>query len=81
LGSNARDNVGVLCCGGEGRDVERALVNGVHVLAIWEASEDGLVGWVHVGHGGSSSEKVTFHTRVKDGPCSHGGHTNIDNFE
>jgi hypothetical protein len=56
-------------------------VSGVHALAIWEAGDNGLVGWVHVGHGGSSCEKVTCRTRVKDGPCYHGGHVDIDNFE
>jgi hypothetical protein len=38
------------------------------VLAIWETGDDGFIGCAHVGHGGSSREKVTYHTRVKDGP-------------
>jgi hypothetical protein len=73
--------VGLLCCGGEDRDVERAHVRGVYMLAIWEAGNDGLFGWTHVSHGGSSHEKVTCLARVKDGPCSYSGHVDIDNFE
>jgi hypothetical protein len=71
----------MLCCGGEGRDVEHACVSGVYMLAIWEAGNDGLVGWAHVGHRGSGCEKVTYRARVKDGPCSYGGHVDIDSFE
>jgi hypothetical protein len=81
MGSKARDDVGMLCQGWESRDVERARVGRVYALAIWEMGDDGLVDWVHVGHGCSSCEKVTFHARVKDGPCPYGGHVNIDSFE
>jgi hypothetical protein len=73
--------VGVLCQGWEGRDVKRARVRGVYVLTIWERGNDGLVGWVHVGPGGSSHEKVTCCAKVKDGLCLYGGHVNIDSFE
>jgi hypothetical protein len=64
--------------GGEGRDVEHACVCGVYTLTIWEPGNDGFVGWVHVGHEGSSREKVTCCARVKDGPCPYGGHVDID---
>ncbi len=81
MGSKAGDDVGLLCCGGEGRDVKHAHVSGVHTPSTWEVGNNGFVGWAHVGHGGSSCEKVTCHARVKDGPCSHGGHVDIDSFE
>jgi hypothetical protein len=71
----------MLCQGGEGRYVERARVFEVYALTIWATGNDGLVGWVHVGHGGSSCKKVTCCTRVKDGPCSYGSHVDIDSFE
>jgi hypothetical protein len=81
MGGEGRDDVGVLRQGGEGRDVKHARACGVYVLAIWETGDDGLVGWAHVGHGGSSCEKVTCHAIVKDGPCLYGSHVNIDSFE
>jgi hypothetical protein len=81
LESQARDDVGVSCQGWEGRDVERAHVRGVYVLAIWETDNDGLVGLAHIGRGGSSCEKVTCRARVEDGPCLYGGHVDIDFFE
>ncbi len=81
MGSKARDDEGVSCCREDGRDVECARVCGVYVLAIWEADDDGFVGWAHIDHGGSSCEKVTCCARVKDGPCSYGGHVDIDSFE
>ncbi len=81
MGSKARDDVGMSCHGREGRDVKRARVSGVHLFAIWEVGNNGLVGWAHVGHGGSICEKVTCRARVKEGTCSHGGHVEIDSFE
>jgi hypothetical protein len=72
---------GLSCCGREGRDVEHAGVCGVYALVIWEVDDNGLVVWVHVGHWGSSNEKVTCHARVKDNPCPYGGHVDIDSFE
>jgi hypothetical protein len=80
VGSKAGDDVGMLCRGREGRDVKGARVRGVYALAIWETCNDGFVGWVHVGHEGSSHEKVTCHARVKDGPCPYGSHVDIDSF-
>ncbi len=80
MGSKAGDDVGVLSQGGEGRDVESACVCGVYMLAIWEPGNDEFVGGAHVGHGGSSPEKVTCHARVKDGRCPYGVHVNIDSL-
>jgi hypothetical protein len=77
VGSKARDDVGVFCCGREGRDVKHARVSGVRALAIWEAGNNGLVGWAHVGHGGSSCEKVTCPARIKDGKCFCSGHVEL----
>jgi hypothetical protein len=71
----------MLCHGREGRDVERACVCRVYALTIWEAGNNGLVSWVHVGHRGSSHEKVTCCARVKDRPCPYGSHVYIDSFE
>ncbi len=42
--SKTRDDVGVSCQGGEGRDVKCAHVHGVYVLTIRETGDDGLVG-------------------------------------
>ena len=80
MGSKARDDVGVPCQGGEGRDVKSARVHGVYVLAIWKPGNDGLVGWAHVGHGGSCHEKMTCPATVQDGPCPYGIHVNIDSL-
>ena len=71
----------MLCRGREGRDIKSARVCGVYTLAIRELGNDGFAGWVHVGHGGSSCEKVTCCARVKGGPCSYSGHVDIDSFE
>ncbi len=80
--SEVGGDVGVSYHGKEGRDVEHTHVRGVHVLTIWEAGNNGLVGWAHVGHGGTSScEKVICCTRVKNDLCSHGSHVVIDSFE
>ncbi len=81
MGSKAGDDVGMSCRGGEGRDVEHERVCGVHTLAIWEMGVDGFFGWGHVGHGGSSHEKMTCRARAKDGPCLHGSHVDIDSFK
>ncbi len=69
MGSEAGDEMCMLCQGREGRDVEHARVRGVYVLTIWETGNDGFVGWAHVGHGSSSHEKMICYARVKDGPC------------
>ncbi len=80
MGSKTEDDVGASYRGKDGRDVKRACVSGVYTFSIWEAGDNGLVSWAFVGHGGNSCEKVTCPTRVKDGPCSYGGHVNIDSF-
>ncbi len=41
--SKARDDVGMLCQGGKGRDVECTCVHGVYALAIWEVGNNGLL--------------------------------------
>jgi hypothetical protein len=81
VGSKAEDDVGMLCQGGKGRDVECTCVHGVYALAIWEMGNNGLVDWMHIGHGGSRCEKMASCTRVKDGPCLSSSHINIDSFE
>ncbi len=80
MGSKAVDDEGVSSRGEEGRNIKRAHVCGVYALAIWEMGNDGFVDLAHVGHGGSSCEKVTCHTRVKDSPHLYGSHVNIDSF-
>jgi hypothetical protein len=68
VGDQARYNVSSVCTGGQQRNVEHARVGRVHLAAIRETGNDGhgsrkdVCSW----HGGS--EKMTFGTRVKDGP-------------
>jgi hypothetical protein len=45
-------------------NIESAHVHGVYALAIREPGNDGFAGWAHVGHGGSSCERVTCCARV-----------------
>ena len=73
--------MGVLCRGGESRDVEHTRMSRRYGFAIGEPGNNRLVDWTCIGDRCSDGEKKACGTGIKDSPCFDEGHVKIDGLE
>jgi hypothetical protein len=77
VGRQVGDDVGVTSGRGECGNVQSTCVGGRDTFAIWQAGNDGFVGWDDVGHRGSCGEKMAGGAGVEDGPTFDGLHVQL----